>query len=101
MRQILIDHARRRRSLKRGGDPVRVSLDQVGPISWDAPEHLLALDEALLRLARQDPRAAEVVQLRYFAGMSVAQTAEALEVSERTVKREWTFARAWLRRALR
>ena len=101
MRRILIEHARKRSRLKRGGAPVRVSLDRVGPPSWDEPEAVLALDEALRRLEDQDPRAAEVVQLRYFAGMSVAQAAEALDVSERTVKREWTFARAWLRDALR
>jgi len=101
MRRILTDHARRRRSLKRGGEPIRVSVEQIGPASWDEPEKILALDDALLRLEKRDPRAAEVVQLRYFAGMSVAQTAEALGVSERTVKREWTVARAWLRNALR
>jgi len=101
MRRVLIEHARKRRSRKRGGEPIRVSLDQVGPSSWDEPEALLALDEALLRLEEKDPRAVEVVQLRYFAGLSVAETAEALEVSVRTVKREWSFARAWLRKALR
>lgn len=101
MRRILIDHARKRASLKRGGDAIAVSLDRIGAPSWDEPETLLALDEALSRLEEQDPRSAEVVQLRYFAGLSVAQTAEALDVSERTVKREWTFARAWLREALR
>jgi len=101
MRRVLIEHARKRRSLKRGGEPVRVSLDQVGPSSWDEPEILLALDEALLRLEKKDARAAEVVQLRYFAGLSVAETAEVLDVSVRTVKREWSFAQAWLRKALR
>lgn len=101
MRRILVDHARKRARLKRGGAPVRVSLDQIGPSSWDEPETMLALDQALRRLEEQDPRSAEVVQLRYFGGLSVAQTAEALDVSERTVKREWTFARAWLRDALR
>lgn len=101
MRRILIEHARRRARVKRGGNPVRVSLDEVGPESWDEPETVLALDEALRRLEEQDARSSEVVQLRYFAGLSVAQTAEALGVSERTVKREWTFARAWLRNALR
>ncbi len=101
MRRILIDHARKRASLKRGGDAVAVSLDRAAAPAWDEPETMLALDEALSRLEEQDPRTAEVVQLRYFAGLSVAQTAEALDVSERTVKREWTFARAWLREALR
>lgn len=101
MRRILVEHARKRRALKRGDQPIRVSLDRVGVPSWDDPATTLALHEALLRFEEQDPRAAEVVQLRYFAGMSVEETAEALEVSERTVKREWTFARAWLRNALR
>jgi len=101
MRRILTDHARKRRSLKRGGEPIRVSFDKIGPQSWNEPEEMLALDDALLRLEERDPRAAEVVQLRYFAGLSVAQTAEALEISERTVKRDWTVARAWLRNALR
>lgn len=101
MRRILIEHARKRRSLKRGGEPVRVSFDQLGPPSWDTPERILAVDDALLRLEEQDPQAAEVVQLRYFAGLSVAETAETLDISERTVAREWSFARAWLRKALR
>lgn len=68
--------------------------------NWDEPERILALDDALQRLGVHDPRAAEVIQLRYFAGMTVAETAETLEISERTVKREWAFARAWLRKAL-
>ena len=101
MRRILIEHARKRSRQKRGGGRVRVSLSDVGPASWDEPEHVLALDEALRRLEEQDPRSAEVVQLRYFGGLSVQETAEALGLSERTVKREWTFARAWLHDALR
>jgi RNA polymerase sigma factor (TIGR02999 family) len=100
MRRILIDHARTRRRQKRGGDRSRVSLSEVDPMSWDEPERLLALDEALARLEERDPRAAEVVQLRYFGGLSVRETAEALGVSDRTVKREWSFARAWLLDAL-
>lgn len=100
MRRILIEHARRRRRKKRGGGRRRVSLGAIEASSWDEPEDLLALDEALRRLERRDPRSAEVVQLRYFGGFSVPETAEALGVSERTVNREWTFARAWLRAAL-
>ncbi len=80
---------------------MRVPLEALGPPSWDDPDRMLALDEALRRLEGQDPRSAEVVQLRYFAGLSVRETAEALGTSERTVKREWAFARAWLRDALR
>lgn len=101
MRRILIEYARKRQSLKRGDDPIRVSLDQLGQASWDEPENILAVESALVRLEKQDPRAAEVVQLRYFAGLSVPETAQALEISERTVMREWGFARAWLRRVLR
>ena len=101
MRRILIDHARKRSSKKRGGGRVRVSLSGLGPTSWDEPERVLALHDALLRLEQQDPRSAEVVQLRYFGGLSVLETAEALGVSERTVNREWTFARVWLHDALR
>ena len=100
MRRILIDHARARRTNKRGGGREAVSLSQVGASTWDEPGNLLALDEALSRLEKRDPRAAEVVQLRYFAGLSVPETAEALGLSRRTVNREWTFARAWLERAL-
>lgn len=101
MRRILIEHARARAREKRGGDRARVSLSDVGPGPWDAPERLLALDEALRRLEERDPRSAEVVQLRYFGGLSVRETAEALGLSDRTVKREWAFARAWLLDALR
>ena len=101
MRRILIDHARKRSRKKRGGGRVQVSLSAVGPASWDEPDHVLALDAALRRLEEQDPRSAEVVQLRYFGGLSVQETAEALGLSERTVKREWAFARVWLHDALR
>jgi RNA polymerase sigma factor (TIGR02999 family) len=100
MRRILIEQARRRGRQKRGGGRVRVSLDVPLASTWDDPDRMLALDEALRRLEGQDPRSAEVVQLRYFGGLSVRETAEALGTSERTVKREWTFARAWLRNAL-
>lgn len=100
MRRILIEHARRRGRQKRGGGRVRVSLERVGASAWDDSDGVLALDEALRRLEKQDSRSAEVVQLRYFGGLSVRETADALGISERTVKREWTFARAWLWNAL-
>lgn len=100
MHRILIDHARKRMRHKRGGGAVQVSLSRADPTSWDEPERLLALDEALRRLVEVDARSADVVKLRYFGGLSIAQAAEALGVSERTVKREWSFARAWLRREL-
>lgn len=100
MRRILIDRARVRGRQKRGGGRVRVSLERVGASTWDDSAGMLALDEALQRLEEQDPRSAEVVELRYFGGLSVHDTADALGISERTVKREWAFARAWLWNAL-
>ena len=104
MRRILIEHARRRLAMKRGGEQRRVSLSDVNEVSIaseENPEDLLALDDAIRRLDEQDPRAAEIVRLRFFAGLSVEETANALEISERTVKREWAVARAWLFDALR
>lgn len=101
MRRILIEHARRRGRVKRGGGRVRVALESADLAAEQDLEDLLALDDAFRRLDKQDPRAADVVRLRFFAGLSVAETAEALDLSERTVKREWTFARAWLYDALR
>jgi len=105
MRRTLIEHARRRGRLKRGGDRQRVSLTLTG-IAADSPsliddtEQLLALDEALLLLERKDPRAADVIRLRFFAGLTVEQTGEVMNLSPRTIKREWEFARAWLRRRI-
>jgi RNA polymerase sigma factor (TIGR02999 family) len=102
MRRLLVDHARRRRSHKRGGDWQRVTLEGLGPLLGHqlAEEELLALDRALERLAALDPRQAEVVELRFFAGLEVAEVAATLGVSKRTVEGEWTHARAWLRREL-
>jgi RNA polymerase sigma factor (TIGR02999 family) len=100
MRRILVEHARKRARVKRGGNPVRVSLSGIEPASEQDQAQLLALDDAIRRLEEQDPQAAEVVHLRFFAGLSVEETAGALGVSERTVKREWAFARAWLYDAL-
>jgi len=101
MRRILIEHARKHRRIKRGGGRVRVSLSGLKLGASEDLDTILALDEALGRLDKQDPRIADVVRLRFFAGLSVEETAKALEVSERTVKREWSFARAWLYDALR
>lgn len=99
MRQILVDHARRSSRAKRGGDRQRVTLQTL--MSTDRlAEELIQLDEALTMLAARDPRCARVLELRYFGGMSVAETAKALEVSERTVKSDWALARAWVTRAL-
>jgi RNA polymerase sigma factor (TIGR02999 family) len=96
MRRVLVDHARKVKADKRGGDRARVSLSVGHLVGQDDPDRLLALDEALGTLAAEDPRAAEVARLRYFAGLTVADTALALDCSERTVMREWTFARARL-----
>lgn len=96
MRQILIDHARRRGAAKRGGDLRRLDLDDATIAVDDRAGELLALDEALQRLARLDERMARVVELRFFGGLSVEETAEVLEVDPRTVKRDWRKARAVL-----
>ena len=96
MRRILIEKAREKGALKRGGDRGRVSMDDLD-LAADVPsETVFALDDALNELKVQDPRMAEVVMLRYFAGLSVEETASAMEISPRTVKREWSVARAWL-----
>jgi len=100
MRQILIDRARAKQRLKRGGDPVRVSLEDVDLAADAEPEALLLVDEALQMLARESPDNAELVKLRFYIGLSVEETAQALGVSEKTVKRHWTHARAWLFREL-
>lgn len=101
MRRILIEYARKRGRIKRGGDRVRVPLRGVHLGTLQNLDEILALDEVIRRLEEQDPRMADVVRLRFFAGLSVEETAKALELSERTVKREWSFARAWLYNALR
>jgi len=100
MREILIEHARARSARKRGGGAVRLTLDDlVAPVPALSID-VLALDEALQRLAGLDQRHARVVELRYFGGLSVEETAVALELSPATVKRAWTIARAWLYREL-
>ena len=99
MRRLLVDHARARRQLKRdGGERVTLTSDVAGVPTQDVD--ILELNDALDRLAELDQRQAKVVELRYFGGLSVPETAETLEVSEATVKRDWTIARAFLRRAL-
>jgi RNA polymerase sigma factor (TIGR02999 family) len=98
MRRILMNYARDQQRLKRGGGAIQVSLSEVAVISLSKTTDLLALDEALERLAATDERKARVVELRYFGGLSVEETAEVLGVSEITVLRDWKFAKAWLLR---
>jgi len=97
MRHVLVDHARERKAAKRGGGvrPLNVDLDQLGSEITDS--ELLMLDEALTHLEKLDPRQAQVVMLRYFGGLSVEEVGQVLEISARTVKREWRTAKAWLR----
>lgn len=100
MRQILINHERDRKRLKRGGDWQRIPLDGVLNTPAAAPPDLEALDEALERLAKLDARKSQIVELRYFGGFSVEETADILQISVATVKRDWTLAKAWLLEAL-
>ena len=106
MRRILVDAARARTAVKRGGGVQHVEhssafdLDQLPTAASDAPASICALDDALESLARIDPRRAKVIELRFFGGLSVEETAEALQVSPQTVMRDWRLARAWLAREL-
>ena len=100
MRHILVDRARRKRSRKRGGDRVRVAFDEVNSTAAQDSDEVLAVDEALAGLATADPHAAELVKLRYFAGLSIPEAAEVLNLSPRSADRLWAYARAWLRRAI-
>jgi RNA polymerase sigma factor (TIGR02999 family) len=100
MRHILIDRARRKRSRKRGGDMARVALDEASVADCEDAEEVLAVDEALAGLATADAQAAELVKLRYFAGLSIPDVAEILNISPRSADRLWSYARAWLRRAI-
>jgi RNA polymerase sigma factor (TIGR02999 family) len=99
MRRILVDHARRH-NLKRGGDVQHVSLDETAIVGGDRGPDLLALDDAMEALARFDPRKVQVVEMRFFGGLSVEETAEVLKVSPVTVMRDWSTAKAWLYREL-
>jgi RNA polymerase sigma factor (TIGR02999 family) len=100
MRRILVENARRKRSRKHGGDRARQDVDDVELAAPEPQQDLLALDEALDRLAATDQMAANVVQLRYFAGLTLPEAAQALNTSPRTAGRLWAFARAWLRREI-
>ena len=101
MRNVLIDHARSRQRIKRGGMQQKVPIEDVVLISEEQTDDLIALDSALERLAKIDARQSRIVELRYFGGLTVEQTAEVLGISPKTVKRDWAVARAWLHRELR
>jgi RNA polymerase sigma-70 factor (ECF subfamily) len=101
MRRILLNYARDRRRVKRGGGAVQVSLSEVAVVGEERSVELIALDEAMGRLAEFDERKCRVVELRYFGGLSVEETAEVLGVSAITVERDWKAARAWLKREMR
>ena len=100
MRRILIESARRKAAMKRGGDQVRTEFNESQINAGQASDDILAVDEALKKLEREDPNLAEIVKLRYFAGMTVPETASALGVSPSTVDRAWRCARAWLYREI-
>ena len=100
MRRILVDHARSRKRKKRGGGLQRIALRDDAAVSKRRETDVLAVDEALEKLARLDPRQAKIVELRFFGGFNIQEVAEVLSLSRRTVENEWTMIRAWLRREL-
>ena len=101
MRRVLVDHARRRDRAKRGGEAIHVSLVEAAHVPAPERADVLALDEALQRLETIDPRKSRIVEMRFFGGLSLEETAEALDVSVATVRRDWSLARAWLARELK
>jgi len=100
MQRILVEHARRKHRLKRGGDRQPVAANVLDLALDENLEDVLAIQEAIERLESEDPRAAHVTRLRFYAGLTVEETAKAMQISQRTVMREWVYARAWLRDAL-
>lgn len=100
MRRILVDHARTRQAAKRGGSAIRLPLEEAIAVLPGQDLDFVALDEALNRLSELDPQQSQIVELRFFSGLNVEETAKVLDVSERTVKRDWNVAKAWLRREL-
>jgi len=100
MRRILVDFARERHYLKRGGGALQVSMSEAAAFAMDKEADLVALDEALVELSEMDRRKAQVVELRFFGGLSVKEVAEVLKISEETVMRDWRLAKVWLLRQL-
>lgn len=101
MRRILVEHARRKQSLKRGGGALREELEESDLVLTAPPDELLAVHEALDKLAQEDPSAAELVKLRYFVGMTMEEAATALGLAKRSAENLWTYARVWLHREIR
>jgi RNA polymerase sigma factor (TIGR02999 family) len=101
MRRILVDHARKQRAAKRGGTALKLTLNEALNSAGERDIDLIAVDEALTKLAALDQQQSRVVELRFFSGLSVDETAEAMGISPRTVKRDWSVAKAWIRRELR
>jgi RNA polymerase sigma factor (TIGR02999 family) len=100
MRRVLIDNARRKQAVKRGGNQARVELNDAALATEGEDDNLLAIDQALQKLAETDPKTAELVKLRYFAGLSLPQIAVVLDMSQRSVERLWTYAKAWFQEEL-
>ena len=100
MRQILVDHARKQAAAKRGANPVTLVIDESSVVSKAPSLDLLALDDAMQRLAALDPRQCRIVELRFFGGLSIEETAEVVNISPATIKREWATARLWLHHAM-
>ena len=100
MRQVLVDYARKRNYAKRGGGAQQAALDEALIVSKERAAEVVALDDALGSLAEIDPRQSQIVEMRFFGGLTIEETAEVLAVSPGTVMREWTLAKAWLRRAM-
>ena len=100
MRQILVDYARKRKAQKRGSGELKFSFDDVPVLSYESDKQILALDEALTKLEDIEERPSKIVELRYFSGLTIEETAEVLSVSKATVKRDWLFAKAWLYREI-
>ena len=100
MRQILVDYARKRKSLKRGNGITNFSLDDTQLVAGESDEQILALDDALKKLENVEERSSKIVELRYFSGLTIDETAKLLNISAATVKREWQFAKAWLYREI-
>lgn len=101
MRRILVDYARAKKRVKRGGDQIRVDLEEGRAISVNNDAHVLLIDDAINVLEKLDPRQAEIIELRFFAGLTVQEVAEAMQISKRTVEGDWTMAKAWLIRYIK